>query len=312
MNKLKTETKIGIIVLLTLALVIWGINFLKGKNILKRTDVFYVVYEDIQGIDVSAPVLINGYKAGMVNGIAFEKNKLDRIIISFTVEHKFKIPVHSLVELHSADLLGTKALRIIPSNEISYHDFGDTLLSSVKKDMTTALSDELLPLKGRIESAVIEIDTLIGSLNKILDEGTALTLKSTIAHLNTISSNLSRQTSSGGDLDQTIRSLKDFSSTLTNNQQKLDLIFTNIESLSDSIAKSNVKELIASLHSTFSESSNILHKMNAGEGSLGLLATNDSLYLNLNEAIESLDVLLKDLNEHPKRYVHFSLFGKKD
>ena len=114
MLKLKTEAKIGIIVLITIALVIWGINYLKGKNVLKRSDVFYAVYDDIQGIDVSAPVLISGYKVGLINTIEFKKGSLDKIIIGFTVDHQFDIPKNSVVELHSADLLGTMALRIIP------------------------------------------------------------------------------------------------------------------------------------------------------------------------------------------------------
>lgn len=312
MNKIKTEAKIGIIVISTIFLVIWGINFLKGKNVLKRSDVYYAVFNDIQGIGISAPVLINGFKAGMVNNIAFQKNSLDKIIIAFTVEHRFKIPHNSLVELHSADLLGSKALRILPSDSREYHVFGDTLTSAVKKDLASSLTEELTPLKSKIESAVGEIDSLIASLNEILDESTSKNLQNSLTNLNTISQNLSRQTSPGGDLDETLKALKNFSLMLSDNREKLDIIFDNIASLSDSIAKSNVHNLISSLNATFTESSEFLEKVNDGEGSLGMLVSSDSLYLNLNDAIQSLDILLQDLNKNPKRYVHFSLFGKKD
>ncbi len=311
MIKLNTEAKIGIIVLITIAVVIWGINYLKGKNVLKRSDVYYAVYEDIQGIDISAPVLINGYKVGLINNIKFSGESLNDIIIAFTVDHNFDIPENSIVELHSADLLGTKALRIIPSQSENYHEHGDTLISSTEKDMISSLSDELLPLKTRAESAIEEIDSLINSLNFILDSSTASDLKQSINNLNILSEDLSRQTKPGGDLDKTFQSLRDFSGMLSNNSDKLDTVFTNFQNISDSIAKANVGHLLASINNTFTETSELLKKINAGEGSLGLLASNDSLYNNLNSSIESLDALLMDLNENPGRYVQFSIFGGK-
>lgn len=312
MLKIKTEAKIGIIVLVTIALVIWGINFLKGKNILKRSDVFYAVFHDIQGIDVSAPVMISGYQVGLINTIYFAEGKLDRIIIAFTVDHEYDIPLNSTVELFSSDLLGSKALRIIPSGEPGFHHYGDTLKSSIQKDLISQLSSEFIPLKDKAEGAIDELDSLIRSLNYILDEKTSIALQNSIAHLESVSSGLARQMEPGGDLQKTFSSLNDFSKMLSDNRQKLDTVFSNIESISDSVAKANVSELINSIQETFAESSDLLAKINEGEGSLGLLASSDSLYININSTIQSLDVLLNDLNENPKKYVHFSLFGGKN
>lgn len=311
MIKLNTEAKIGIIVVITIAVVIWGINYLKGKNVLKRSDVYYAVYEDIQGIDVSAPVLINGYKVGLINNIKFSRESLNEIIIAFTVDHNFELPENSIVELHSADLLGTKALRIIPSQSENYHKYGDTLISTTEKDMISSLSEELIPLKSRAESAIEEIDFFISSLNSVMDSSTTGHLKQTIHNLNTISADLSRQTKPGGNLDKTFQSLKDFSTMLSENSEKLDTVFTNFQEISDTIAKADVGRMLSSIDKTFSETSELLKKINSGEGSLGLLATSDSLYTNLNSSIESLDALLKDLNENPGRYVQFSVFGGK-
>lgn len=312
MQNIKTEVKIGIIVLTTLLVVIWGINFLKGKNILNRTDVYYGVFQDIQGIDVSAPVLINGYKVGMVSKVSFAKGELDKLIIAFTVDDKYQIPENSVVELHSADLLGTMALRIIPSERNSYHEYGDTLISSTEKDMIASITDQILPLKTRAESAIEEVDSLISSLNYVLDQKTSNNLKAAIANLNNVSEQMERQLSQNGDLNKTFESLNLISQKLSENRTKLDTIFTNFQSISDSVAKARVADMINSINKTFSESSILLERINKGEGSLGLLSTSDSLYNTLNSSIKSLDILLQDLNENPKRYVHFSIFGKKD
>ena len=312
MQNIKTEVKIGIIVLTTLLVVIWGINFLKGKNILNRTDVYYGVFQDIQGIDVSAPVLINGYKVGMVSKVSFAKGELDKLIIAFTVDDKYQIPENSVVELHSADLLGTMALRIIPSERNIYHEYGDTLISSTEKDMIASITDQILPLKTRAESAIEEVDSLISSLNYVLDQKTSNNLKAAIANLNNVSEQMERQLSQNGDLNKTFESLNLISQKLSENRTKLDTIFTNFQSISDSVAKARVADMINSINKTFSESSILLERINKGEGSLGLLSTSDSLYNTLNSSIKSLDILLQDLNENPKRYVHFSIFGKKD
>ncbi|MFW5645223.1 MAG: MlaD family protein, partial [Bacteroidota bacterium] len=222
MQHIKTEVKIGIIVLTTLAVVIWGINFLKGKNILNRTDVYYGVFKDIQGIDVSAPVLINGYKVGMVSKISFSKGELDKLIIAFTASEKYAIPEASVVELHSADLLGTMALRIIPSENDSYHEYGYTLISAVEKDMLTSITDQFIPLKTRAESVLEEVDSLLHSLNYVLDQRTSNDLKSALANLNHISEQLKGQLGQNGNLYETFESLNLISKKLSENRSKLD------------------------------------------------------------------------------------------
>lgn len=312
MNKLKTEAKIGIIVLVTIALVIWGINFLKGKNVLKRSDVYHAVYEDLMGIDVSAPVIINGYKIGLVNSIGFSKTSYDKITVSFTVDHSFKIPTGSRVQLYSADLLGSKALRVIPSGSSTYHKYGDTLISSVESDMLTTVSEQLMPLKEKAEEAIEEVDSLLSAVNLILDPKTITELKNSIRNLENISNSFSQQLSENGELQRSFSALANFSEVLSRNKGKLDTVFMNLENISDSLANANTRTLISNISNTFEETSVLLERINSGEGSLGLLAGDDSLYLSLNAAIISLDSLISDLNENPKKYVHFSVFGKKE
>ncbi len=309
--KLKSEAKIGIIVITTIILVIWGINFLKGKNVIKRSDVFYAVYSDISGLEESAAISLNGYKVGMVNDISFKENELSSLVVALAIENDFNIPEGSVAELYSS-ILGTTSVRIIPSGSSKYYSYGDTLPSRVEESLFSQVQNEIDPLKIRIEKILNGVDSFLISMNKVLDEKGIENMKSGFTSLNRISKDLEKQLSPGGDLDKTFSELRKLSETLAQNRTKLDTIFSNVEAMSDSIARSNLRQTINNLNESLAEASLFIHNINNGEGSLGLLSTNDSLYVNLQTTINSLNTLLQDVNEHPKKYVHFSLFAKKD
>lgn len=308
--KIKTEVKIGFIILTTILLVVWGINYLKGRDILKKTNSFYVVYNDVQGLSPTAPVLLNGYKIGMISDIYFNESSLSDIIVSFNIEHRFKIPKGSTIELFSADLLGTKALRVLPSLSTDYYEYGDTMKSAIKLDMISSLTEEILPLKAITENVLIHIDSLVSSLGIILNADTRVNIQESIANLKSSTDALDKKLNSK-ELEIMMQSFAEFSKTLADNKGNIDSTLNNFKNISDSIASANIKELLASVNSTFLSTNELLETINRGEGSLGQFAKNDSLYLNLNASLESLDLLLEDLKENPGRYVQFSIFGKK-
>lgn len=309
--KIKSEAKIGIIVLATIILVIWGINFLKGKNIIKRTDVFYVVYTNVAGLEASSSIYLNGYKVGTVNNVSFSENNINSFVVSLAIEKDYNIPEGSVAELYSGLLSGT-SIRIIPVESTEYHSYGDTLRSSIEEDLFSQVQNEIEPLKLRIEKLLRGADSLVISLNEMLDIEGVDNFKSGLTSLKNASSELETQLQPGGNLNKTFSELRKLSETLASNRTQLDTIFSNLTSVSDSVAKANVGQTINNLNQSLAEASNLLGNINRGEGSLGLLATNDSLYINLQATIKSLNVLLEDVNEHPKKYVHFSLFGKKE
>ncbi len=309
---LKREAKIGLIVITTIGLVIWGINFLKGKNVLKRSDVYYTVFPDIGGLEKSAAIYINGYKIGMINDIHFEKGNLKEIIVSFAVHHDFEIPSGSVAELFNTTIIGSKAIRIVPSSSSVLYTYGDTIPSRIEADLFSSLQDEISPLTDKASGAIQSADSLINAFNEVMDEQGRRDLKSSLSNLNSITLSLRKQLGPEGDLNQTLGELKKFSAMLGENREKLDTIFTNLAAISDSLGQANVKEVVSGINTTFEQSSLLLSRINQGEGSLGLLTTNDSLYNSLKASTESLNILLADLKEHPKRYVHFSVFGKKD
>jgi phospholipid/cholesterol/gamma-HCH transport system substrate-binding protein len=310
--KAKTEVKIGIIVLLTIALVIWGINYLKGRNVLKRSDVYYAIYDDVNGLKTSGSVILSGFKVGMINTIEFIDGRLDKVIVGFVVNSSFNIPKNSIAQIYSTDIMGNKVIRIIPSGEKEFCQIGDTLPSSIDIDLITKVGNQISPLIESANKAVLGIDTLVNSINHILDPATQLKLKSALVNLEITTESLSRQLSPGGKLDKTFTSLQTFTTMLDSNKDKLSTVFSNLENITDSIASANLSQTISNINSTFGQSAALLEKINKGEGSLGLMASSDSLYNNLISASSNLTLLLKDMNEHPKRYVHFSVFGKKD
>jgi len=312
MIKLRTEAKIGLIVLSTIALVIWGINYLKGRNILKRTDVYYAVYDDVTGLKTSGSVFLNGFKVGMINNIDFIEGRLDKVIVAFVINSNFSIPRNSVAEIYNNDIMGNKVIRIIPTAEKEYYQYGDTLPGSVEPDMLTKFQNQISPLVETTNDAIMGIDTLVCSINRVLDQATQEKLQSALINLESTTASLAKQLSPGGKLDMTFISLQSFALMLDKNKEKLSSAFANLDNITDSIASSNLTQTISNINSTFAQSKMLLEKINKGEGSIGLLTANDSLYNNLVKASENLSILLEDMNKNPKRYVHFSIFGRKE
>lgn len=305
--KIKSEVRIGFVVLVTIALVIYGINFLKGRNVLRRTDVFYAVYNDIGGLGLSSSVYINGLKIGLVNDISFREGRLDELVVAFTCDHQYTIPKGTTVELFSESIIGGKALRLIPGTSAEMHRFGDTLASKVSYDLITKLENELDPLQESTLAVFAKIDSLVDKLNHLLGAGMIDDLQQTVSNLNKTSRQLSE-----ARISQTLSELRKFSTTLAENREALASAIQNLNSVTDSLAKADLTRTLQNIDKTFGQTSILIENINEGKGTIGQLAVNDSLYHHLNATSKELQNLLDDLNRNPKRYVHFSLFGRKD
>jgi phospholipid/cholesterol/gamma-HCH transport system substrate-binding protein len=307
--KISTEAKIGIFVVISLALLIWGVNFLKGKNVFKSTDKYYSVYENIEGLVASGIIYLNGYKIGTVSKIKFDAVKSRNIIVEFSLEQKVRIPRNSHFQIYSASFVsGIKDVRLVLSNEPGFYSPGDTVPGSFDQGLTGIID----PITTQVASTMGKLDSILSSLNNLLDPETVSGLKGTLTNVNQISSSLDRSFTKGGNIDRSLSNLAVFTETLKNNSDELSAIFANFKQVSDSLADSQLKAAIDNANSSLANISGILRKIDQGEGTAGMLVNNDSLYINLQSVSKSLDFLLVDLREHPKRYVHFSLFGRKN
>jgi phospholipid/cholesterol/gamma-HCH transport system substrate-binding protein len=310
--KITREFKIGIIAIVILALFFWGLSFLKGRNLFKSTTELYAVYHDVAGLSESNPVLLSGLKVGQVNTIEFVPGTTDRLVVEFDLTAPVSLPRDTKAQIISSDLIGTKAINLVPGNSAEYVKDGDTLLAEVKHDLIEQLSDEIEPLTSKVGSVINSLDSILLVTHQIMNEKTRNDIQQSITNIKETSGSLNSLMKDQKErLGEIFENVESISTNLKNNNEQITYLMHNLADISDSIARSDLKATINQTARVMTSTSDILQKIKNGEGSLGLLLENDSLYYNLESASGNLDKLLIDLKDHPKRYVHFSLFGKK-
>ena len=307
--KLNKEVKIGIIAVVIIAMVIWGYNFLKGKNILSSNDTYFAIYSNIDGLEEASPVYLSGFKIGVVETIKLHKTQKDKIVVKFSVEENISLPINTEAIIYPATLIAGKAIKLNFSKSPENYSGGDTIVGILEKDLISSLSEELLPVKNKIEDLVESMDSVLA----IFDSKRREDLKSSLDNINSITNDLSKLVDSEhSKLANILTNVESISGNLKSNNDQITNILENFSSISDSLNQANIKTTILNANSTLAEFSEIALKINNGEGTIGMLINNDSLYTNLNAVASDLDKLVIDFNENPKKYVHFSLFGKKN
>jgi len=312
--KLSREVKIGIIAFIALAMVIWGFNFLKGRNIFVGRTHFYAVYENINGIMLNNPVLINGVRVGQVKEINFAEDGSGRVVLHMILNNT-DLPVtkNSVAQIYALDMLGAKAVQLIIGSSKELASSGDTLITSVQTGMVDEIQTQLIPVKDKAENLIVSLDSLVFATRGIFDSKSQKNLKNTIEKLESTVSSVDQIMAEQRDrLSSITKNIESITSNIKNNNDKISNVIKNFNSISDSLAKAQIASTINQVDRTMRETSAIMEKINKGKGSLGLLVNNDSLYNQLTNASRDLDKLLEDMRTHPKRYVHFSVFGTKD
>jgi phospholipid/cholesterol/gamma-HCH transport system substrate-binding protein len=306
--KISKEVKIGIIALVTLIAFFWGLNFLKGINIFKSVNEYYAIYDNIEGLIESGVVYLKGYKVGTVRSIHFDRKHPGKIAVKFALEEKVSIPKNSVALITTSSMISEiKDISLILSDSSEICRPGDTLIGAVDKGMSGIID----PIKSKAEDTMANIDSVLTVIKQIFDKTAQENIQHTIVNIDSITTNFSSSLNSDGSLTRSLDNLADITSSLKSKNDELSSMLVNLSSFSDSLAKSEIKAAIYNTNKTVTEINEIVEKINRGEGTLGALVHNDTLYNNLKKASESLDIILKDLNEHPKRYVHFSIFGGK-
>lgn len=319
--KISKEFKIGIIVTAAIGLFIWGFNFLKGSNLFSKKYELYAVYPKIDGLIEANPLLINGYKVGQISEISLVNDKGGyNVLVKFLLTEDVKIPKHSVARAVSSDLLGSRAVEIVYSNETEFVSSGDTLIAETEEGLKTAVSKQLAPLQAKIEGLLSSVDSVMTVVQVVLNDKTRENLSKSFESIKLAIQSLEQTAYKLDDLvasekakiSSILTKLNTLAGMLEKNTGKIDNIISNFSTLSDSLAKSNLKSAINEADKTLAEFNKLVHQINAGQGTLGKLVKNDSLYNNLNKASEDLDKLMKDLRINPERYIHISVFGRKD
>ena len=310
--KIKNEVKIGVITTIAIACFLYGFNFLKGKNFFSKQRTFYAVYNDIDGLVEANPLLLNGFKVGMVGKIKILPNTNGRICVALTVENEVPVPYNSIAKVVSSDLLGSKAVTLLLGSSPSLAKTGDTLLSSQEDNLKEAVNKTIAPLQAKAQSLLASLDSLMIVFKQVFNENTQKNLaksfesiKGAIGSLEITSFRLDTLVKTEKvKISSILTKINKLATTLADNSDKLGNAINNFSNISDSIAKSNLVSAINNADVALNQASIIMTKINKGEGTMGMLVNNDSLYKKLDKTSEDLDKLLKDVRLNPNRYIN--------
>ena len=300
----RKEVKIAIIVTLIMLLFLWGHNFLKGRNLFSSYNYYQAYFEKIDGLQLSNPVTINGFVVGVVSDIQFASEKLDRLVVEIGVKKSFDIPDNSVMMITS-DLLGSKSIVLILGDSEMMVKDGGVLPGSMTPDLVETIAGKLIPIADNADKLMLSIDSLLQILQHTFDDDMQENIRSIVANVEQLVSNERKKISS------ILNNFELVSDNLQKSNEDISLLIANLNSFSETLATSDVKNTVDKANRTLTQLNALLSGINEGEGTLGQLATNDSAYIYMQRSLNDLDKLLIDLRENPKDYVHFSLFGRK-
>lgn len=313
MKKISNEVKVGATALITIIVFIWLYNFLKGKDFFSTTAKYYVVYDKIGGLAESSPVEVNGYKVGVVQSIRFLDSSTGRLLVVLTVDKGFELPVNTVAEITTASLIAGMKIQFVYGNGPGTYSDGDTIPGRLSQSIITKVETELLPLKDRLTKLINVLDSVITSVNDIMDPQFKKNLNLGIASLSNTAKSIDEVIGSKeAELKATLDNINKFTRMLADNSNAMSGTLSNLEAVTDTLVSADIYQSVRNLKSSLENASVLIENLNNGKGTAGKLMTNDSLYTNLSNSLASLDQLLQDMKANPKRYVHFSLFGKKN
>ncbi|MFV8225785.1 MlaD family protein [Christiangramia aquimixticola] len=300
------EVKTAVLAIVAIVILVFGYSFLKGENLLAENRIFYAEYNDVEGLSPSSDVTINGLKVGQVSKIQFKDNS-GTLVVSFTVKNDFKFSKSSTVNIYGGSIIGGKSLAIVPDYDksVPWAESGDTLKGNKEEGIMELVNDKLTPLQNKLENTIVSADSMLTAITQILDDTTRNNIRGTFKNL-----------------DATVASFKvtadELQGIVKGNSQKLDRTFTNLDEMStnmnkfsDTLSQMNIGKITSDLEKVIADFEGITNKLNSKNGTAGKLINDDAVYNNLDRATKQLEQLLQDIKLNPKRYVHFSVFGKK-
>lgn len=301
--KVSKEFKVGLLAVVSITILYMGFNFLKGSDFFSPNNTFYAVYDNIDGLDVSNPILINGFSVGRVSEIEILQDQGNRLLVSLDITNDQALGSGTRAVIKS-DFLGTKAVHLDSVDSGQPLQEGDTLKALLHKGITDQLTSTAMPLIDKLEVTLLNLNTILANLANNEDN-----INQVIVNFKNTSSNLAKGTSRLGamsaKLDQLLTDLNDPESGVA-------ALVSKMNQVADSVNNLELDALMTSTKRTVDQFGETIRLINEGEGTLNLLLKDDELYYNMTKTMENLDQLFIDMREHPKRYVHFSVFGKKD
>ena len=307
MIRISKEVKIALMAIVAIVLLWMGLNFLKGINVFSSTNTYYVKFHNIQGLAVSNAVYANGYPVGIVRDIKYDYSRTDNVVVCIELDKSMNVPVGTTAELESELMGGVKMSLVLGPNPTQNLSVGDTITGGIHEGAMTKL-EAMIPA---VESLLPKLDSIMGNLNRLTaDPALAEMLHNTAE----ITHNLKESTAALNTM---------MHDEVPGLMAKANRIGSNLESVSDQLAQTDIKGTVDNANATLAglrqttdnlnQTTNYLSgKLQSRDNTLGLFLNDRGVYDNLNGTLRHADSLMIDLKAHPKRYVHFSIFGKKD
>ncbi len=316
---MKKEIKIGITVLCAMVIIIWGFNFLKGRNIIEIGNSYYGVYDRIDGLTKASPVYFRGFKIGSVRNINFHPHEPNRFLVTFDFFEDILLPADSKAQIYSLDLMGSKGVQIIAGNSEIPLQLGDTLNTSVMGDLADKVSMEVLPLKDKTERLIVKLDTVLTNIGTMFSQesgrfhSSMRSLDNSLRNFESISRNLAAKMEEQGEVTLMLKRTDSIMAMLNAQRPYIDTTFSSLAGFSKQLEQAQIDKTVEQLTLTLATTQSLLDSLNNGQGSLGKLMTDEELYHSLNDVSNNLNRLLIDFRHNPKRYVSFSAInmGKK-
>lgn len=293
------EVKVGIMAIIAIFVLFFGLNYLKGIDIFSPVDYYYGRYENLGGLVPSSPVFVKGFKVGQVEQIKYDFTKKESFLIKISVSRDIKLPKDTKIELYDDGIMGGKAIQLIYDPIVlsnAMHMPGDTIETKMGVGLMAQISGDLVP---KIESISTQADSLIRSVRVLVEN----------KNLNKSMASIEKTTS---DLAVSSAQLKKMmNSDVPHIINNVNVITSDFKQISGNLKKIDYQGTFASIDQTIANLNLISKKMDSSEGTIGMLLNNKDLYINLSNTASNADKLMIDLQKNPKRYVHFSLFGGK-
>jgi len=305
MKILSKELRIGMLVVISIVVLVWGINYLKGSNLFDSSRTLYALYGNIGGLQEGSSITVNGFKVGVVKKISLLTDKNYSLLVALSIEENINIPSNSVSKIVNEDIMGSKGISLVLGDSNINAEQGDTLASDMDRSLKEEVNKQILPLKNKAEQLIGSIDSIVTVITSVLSKDARESLTKSLVSLdNTFTTMSQTMTKVNKIVDQNDERISSIIKNLEANNDEITNILKNFSELSDDISKSNIKTTLASLNE-------ISKKISDSEGSLGMFINDKDLYLNLEKSSKELEALIIDIKLNPKRYVGFSVLGGK-
>tara|TARA_Y100001933_G_scaffold133558_1_gene132986 strand:- start:4 stop:930 length:927 start_codon:yes stop_codon:yes gene_type:complete len=308
MNK---EIRTGIIAIFTIVVLIYGINYLKGLNILDKNRIFHAKYDNIDGLLKGSVISLNGFNVGIVSNISLQSD--NSLLVSVKINEDFNVPVNSILKISNQDLMGTKGISVILGNSDLLAKNNDTLIAEIENSLQDEVNKQILPLKNKAEGLISSVDSLMVIFTSVLNTDARKNLASSFKNLDETFILMSESmkelnklvVTNEKNISNSIKNFESITGNISDNNESIENILKKMSSISDSVSSKDIGDIIKNLN-------NITKKISVGQGNLGLLNSDDQLYRNIEKTTNDISILVEEIKKDPKKYFNFSVLGNRN